>query len=361
VGTVDCDNGSSNKQGMNTMNEVGSRVSSLWLTITLLAAAAARGGEVSVQTDSTTGWQIYTLRQNRMVVQVVPQTGCNVFSIQMDGVQYLRVPEQLSQLPGVGYGNPILYPTPNRVAAAQFTFGGKTYKFPPNNGENFIHGLVHSATWKTIGTDSGANAASVHCELAFEPGTKHYQLFPFAHVVQLLIRVEETAVRWTYEIDNRQGHTAVPFGIGFHPYFVYQGQRSQTFLEVPATHVMEAVELLPTGKLLELGKTKYDLRQPTPLEGLMLDDVYFGMTRERPAVIDFRDAKRKITLAASDDFTHMVVYTPEQPFFCVENQTCSTDAHNLHKRGMSDVAHLRVCQPGMVMSGWVEYRFGSYH
>ncbi len=342
------------------MGNASTRASLLWLTMTLFAATATRAGEVSVQTDSATGWQIYTLRQNKMVVQVVPEAGCNVFSIQLDGVQYLKVPDKLSQLPGVGYGNPILYPTPNRVAAAQFTFGGKTYNFPPNNGANFIHGLVHSAAWKVAETQSGRDGSSIHCELAFEPGTKHYELFPFAHVLRLQIGVTDSAVGWIYDVDNLRGDTGIPFGIGFHPYFVYQGRRSQTYLEIPASHVMEAVELLPTGKLLELRGTKYDLQKPTSLEGLLLDDVYFGMTQQRPAVIDFRDAKRQITLAASYHFSHMVVYTPEQPFFCVENQTCSTDAHNLHARGMSDVANLRVCQPGTVAHGWVEYRFRSY-
>ena len=29
----------------------------------------------------------------------------------------------------------------------------------------------------------------------------------------------------------------------------------------------------------------------------------------------------------------MVVYTPEMDFFCLENQTCMTDAHNFYDKG----------------------------
>src|SRR5262249_14326704 len=129
----------------------------------------------------------------------------------------------------------------------------------------------------------------------------------------------------------------------------------------PATHLMEAEKLLPTGKLLDLAGSNLDLRQPKSLEGLFADDVFFGIRPSHPAVIDFRQPKLKITLSASEDFTHLVLYTPkDQPWFCVENQTCSTDAHNLFAKGLKTESHLQIVEPGKTASGFVEYRFGSY-
>ncbi len=334
------------------------RLSSFVLPLVLVSAAIS--GEVTVQTDDETGWREYTLSQGATVAHVVPEAGCNVYSIRVDGTEYFRSPTQLKDLPGVGYGNPVLYPTPNRVRGAQFRFQGKSYKFQPNNRGNFIHGLVHSTAWRVASSRADADVAQIRCELPFQPGTQHYELFPLAHVFRLTITVKDGSVRWTYEVDNREGKQAVPFGVAFHPYFVYQGQRGDTYLQVPATHVMESMELLPTGKLLELSGTKYDLRAGASLKEFVLDDVFFGMSDKRPARIDFRDVKRRVTLRASPEFTHLVVYTPRRPYFCVENQTCSTDAHNLHDQGQRGVAHLQICPSGETMTGWAEYAFGSY-
>jgi aldose 1-epimerase len=67
-----------------------------------------------------------------------------------------------------------------------------------------------------------------------------------------------------------------------------------------------------------------------------------------------------MTCKASADFTHLVVYTPQEPWFCVENQTCSTDAHNLYTLGWDKESHLMVLEPGQTHSGFVEYRFKYY-
>jgi aldose 1-epimerase len=117
---------------------------------------------------------------------------------------------------------------------------------------------------------------------------------------------------------------------------------------------MEAEDLLPTGKLKALDGSPYDLRVPVSLANLRLDDVYWGMLPEHAPGYEARDKGLKVTLGASKEFTHMVVYTPPgKPFFCMENQTCSTDAHNLHARGLQKEAHLLIVDPGKSLSGWL--------
>ena len=327
-----------------------------WL---LLASVSVVAGEVGKRVDAATGWSVYSLQQGSTRALAVPEAGCNVFSIEVGDTQYLRVPEQLAKLPGVGYGTPILYPTPNRVRGAVFHFEGQEFRFPANNRRNFIHGLVHSVAWQVCDTGSSDRDAWLQAELRFEPDQPGWQSFPRSHVLRVTVTVTEGAVRWAYEVDNRLGQAAVPFGFGLHPYFLYQGSRQQTYLQVPASHWMESEELLPSGRLVPLEGTEYDLREPASLWDRRLDDVYFGMSPERPVRIEFRQVGRQVTLLASSEFTHLVVYTPDQPYFCVENQTCSTDAHNLADAGRNDVAHLLVCPAGERCEGWVEYRLGQ--
>ena len=316
-------------------------------------------GEINITTDQATGWKVYTLSQGATMVRVVPEAGANAYSIQHHGVEYLRVPEDLSMLRGVSFGNPILYPMPNRVRGAEFTFDGKTYRFPKNGRGNFIHGLVHSEPFVAAGMRSDGESAELTCELAFEPGGRPYELFPWRHLFRVAIQVREGAVRWTYEVNNQESDRYLPFGVAFHPYFIYQKSRARTFLQVPAMQLMEATRQLPSGKLLPLDGHSLDARQPKSLEGYHADDVFFGMQPDRPARVDFRDVGRIVEFEASADFTHLVVYTPDRPFFCIENQTCSTDAHNLAAQGKNSVAHLQICPPGGRKTGFDEYRFAE--
>lgn len=301
-------------------------------------------------------WEIYTIRYGDTVALAAPDAGCNVYSIRVGDTEFLRVPADLRKLRGVSYGTPVLYPTPNRVRGAKFTYQGTTHSFPPNGRGNFIHGLVHSASWQPTSANVTDDYAELTCRLSFEDELDLYKQFPYAHSVRLAIRVSEKRVRWTYSVENK-GEQTLPYGFALHPYFNYLGERNETFLQVRAKSLMESKKQLPTGKLLELEDHPLDARTPVSLAGYKADDVFFGLKNDPAAIVDYRDKGHKILLSTSKAFTHCVVYTPDRPFFCVENQTCSTDAHNLSSKGQAKVANLNECGPGETQEGWVEYRF----
>src|SRR5438128_10778501 len=73
----------------------------------------------------------------------------------------------------------------------------------------------------------------------------------------------------------------------------------------------------------------------------------------------------RLRITASEAFTHMVIYTlpseADGPFFCLENQTCSTDAINLHSRGLGEMAHLIELRPGESSDGFIQYTGSDTH
>jgi aldose 1-epimerase len=153
----------------------------------------------------------------------------------------------------------------------------------------------------------------------------------------------------------------MPFGFALHPYFSTLSGAADTLVSIPADYVMEADdELLPTGRVLDVRGIMYamfDLRQPVPIANLKLDHVYTGLHKSESAVIAYRKQGMKLRISASEDFTHMVIYTPpDAPFFCLENQTCSTDAVNLHHKGLRELAHLLELRPGESCTGFIEYK-----
>ncbi len=311
--------------------------------------------------DPATGWHVITLSYNApnpseaVSVKICPEGGSNLFSFTFGGVELLRQPDSLRQLQGRGYGTLILYPTPNRVRNAQFTWEGKTYTFPANWHEHFIHGLVRDKPWSYEQAVADEHSARVRTWIDFEPGTPQYRFFPWRSRLSLTFTLSTDGLEIRYEVRN-QDTRALPYGFATHPYFNVLGSRDQTFLWVPAQAHMQAVNYLPTGKLVPLEGTPYDVRRPTPLSKLNLDDVFWGMTPDKPMGWEARDRGIRMTLPASAEFTHAVVYTPPtKPLFCMENQTCSTDAHNLYAKGFQKAAHLLIVQPGTSQSGWVRF------
>ncbi|MEM7558247.1 MAG: aldose 1-epimerase, partial [Planctomycetota bacterium] len=217
-------------------------------------------------------------------------------------------------------------------------------------------GLVNRHPWKLLKSEQREGFISVTCVASFRESSELYKLFPFDHQLYLTIEVREGSVKWSYTIHNH-GKKSLPFGFALHPYFIYQGERSETFLTIPATHMMESEDRMPTGKLIASEELEFPLGKPMSLEGKDFDDVFWGMNTKQPTTIDFRDVQRKIQISTSEHFTHLVVWTPERNYFGIESQTCSTDAHNLHAAGKERESHLQICPPEETMSAWVEYKF----
>jgi glucose/arabinose dehydrogenase/galactose mutarotase-like enzyme len=333
---------------------------SLRLVVTLVAlvlSQAVIAGEIFPYEDPETGSKIYTLKQGSTVARLSPSNGANVFSIEVAGIEYLTPPPDMHDFFGLFYGTPVLYPTPNRVRNARFTFEGREYTLTPNLPPNRIHGLVLDADWKVVGTETTNTSAAVQVALDFREGSRLFEEFPFPHRVLLTIEVKADAVRWMYEVDNTEGTEPVPFGFGLHPGFVYQGARENTWVTLPASHKMEAKDFFPTGRLIPADELDFRLGEPFSLQGRNFDDVFWGLRSTEPAFIDFRDKNREITMSASESFSHVVLYSPDKNSFSVEHQTSSTDAHNLHAAGKVGEASLQICPPGETRSGWVEYRF----
>jgi len=314
----------------------------------------------AVQRDPQTGWNIavlkYTQPENatrNLEARIAAEAGSNLYSLKMGGTELLVQPVEWGTTPSLRYGFPVLFPTPNRVRDSKFTFGGQTYMYPANERTHFIHGLVHKLPWKAGAASADAKSASMETTLDWDSSQPDFKLFPIKHRLSLLFTLDAHGVKLTFTVDN-QDTKRLPFGFAFHPWFQILGDRADTYLRVPAQKHMEAENLLPTGKLTDLAETPYDLREPVSLEILKLDDVYWGLTPDRVPGYEARDKGFKVSLGASPEFTHMVVYTPPgKPFFCMENQTCSTDAHNLYAKGLEKEAHLLIAEKGKKVSGWV--------
>ncbi len=172
-------------------------------------------------------------------------------------------------------------------------------------------------------------------------------------------RLTRDGVTITYTVHNL-GTRDLPYGFALHPYFGTLSGTEGTPVTIPATQVMEADDsLLPTGRLLDVHGVMYamfDLRQAEPVGHLKLDHVYTGLTSLDGTISHISNRRYPCGSPHPSDFTHVVLYTPPVgDYFCLEHQTCATDAVNLAAHGHQDIAHLIDVHPGETQSGYIRY------
>jgi aldose 1-epimerase len=290
--------------------------------------------------------------------RIVPGSGCNLARFTVGGRAVIDFDPALLAAHDFT-GTPVLYPTPNRVRDCRFTWKGRVYPQRREGRDIHEHGLAHLEPWDFEPPTAGREGARFTAWLDCRPGRPMFEAFPFPHRLALEFSLTARGIRVGYAIQNR-GAEELPFGFGLHPYFAKLDGDEATFVSLPAAAVMEATpDLLPTGRLVEADGTALDLRTPVAVGKLDLDHVFTHVERDRRARVEYRESGFAVDLETTPDFSHLVLYTPRfERFFCLENQTCSTDAHNLHARAFAEASGLKTAAPGTVRRGSVTYTVG---
>ncbi|MBM3861206.1 MAG: aldose 1-epimerase [Verrucomicrobia bacterium] len=263
---------------------------------------------------------------------VLPQAGFNCARFAVGNIEFLAPPVDPSALQkgGAGFGWPILFPFPNRIANGEFTFNGKTYRVKDGKG-HAIHGFVHNQPWRVTarGTDNGAWVTGV-TETESNPLLKKF--WPWPCRLTVTYRLAGQSLTMTAVAENL-GTEPMPFGFGVHPYhplpLTPAGTRARCEIQVPCRQRMELTpDCIPTGKRLPSEWLKQ-----RALGDVKLDDVFTSATGDACVL---RDAEWEVRMQADNAFRHWVVYAPQRNVICFEPYTCVTDAFNLHARGVPD-------------------------
>ena len=291
------------------------------------------------------GKEGYLLQNESMEVFVNPEDGMNIYQIDWEGRHMIDWEEARYQRKAT-YGVPVLYPTPNRSENLKIQAYGKQY-------DARMHGLVKNLPFQVKTAETDGQAALVTGVLEWNEKQPDFAMFPFPSTLSITVKALPDEVVWSYQVDNR-GEGELSYGIAIHPYFSKREQEVK--ISVPAASVMEMTEeKIPTGKLIPAGETVPDLRTPVLVDGLSLDHVYTDCPAGAYAEIFYKDCKVK--LEATEEFGHIVVFTPDAPFFCVENQSCSTDCFNLFAKGYARESGLQAVLAGQKKSGEVRFVF----
>jgi Galactose mutarotase and related enzymes len=291
-------------------------------------------------------FEAYELKSKFLRAVINPEDGFNICLLETYGRTLIPFQKERYEK-GMTYGVPVLFPTPNRTRNSEFSFEGANYPA-------VMHGIIRKEPFQIAGTYMNSESAQISGFIEITPGSRIYQQFPFHCSLELTVTVDEKRLRYHYKVNNLGQHD-MPYGFGLHPFFCLE--KEKTYVCINAKDLMvRGEDCLPTGELFSVEGTAYDLSYPRSIDMLNLDDVYVSFAGVPQAII--KNGGLTINLIMSEEFSHIVVYTPmTERFFCIEPQTCSTDAINLYNKGETSKSGLFVLKPGEEGSGDIRFEF----
>lgn len=273
-------------------------------------------------------------------------------------------PDDLKASPS-RYGNPILFPFPNRIRQGQFQWQGKAYNTPVNNGGNAIHGFALKSAWRVTQklADKQFAQATAQWRLSID-SPEHLSHWPADAQIEITYRLDRQSLKASAKISNPDSRP-LPWGLGYHTYFQLpfsqSGSLALTKIVIPASQRWQLRDFLPSGAKEPL-PANLDFRQGLSLKGLKADDVLTDLAhnadgRTECLLMD-TDLGWEVAVATSRSFRELVVFTPSwnPNSIALEPYTQTTDAINLAAKGLD--GGLSVLAPGQseTLDLWITSR-----
>ena len=225
---------------------------------------------------------------------LVPDMGANLVRLAdtRRGIEILRAPagdevEEFRRRPHV-FGLPILFP-PNRIADGQYTFDGRTYRFPITDakGGHYHHGILKSQPFAVSKAWETADEVLVECRYYSNAGNDAiFRDFPHEFKCKIVYRLTAGGLEQKVMFANRSKEP-MPVGVGFHTLMRIPFAGGAAGDYVMRAAIGEQVELsgrnIPTGRKLPLSEKFARLRGA----GLQVEQRRQGsLLLPRAAVVD---------------------------------------------------------------------------
>jgi aldose 1-epimerase len=266
-------------------------------------------------------------------VAIVPAHGGIIrwLKLHKDGVEHEVIQagkDEKSFLAERGAAGMHLFPWPSRIQYGRYSFAGKDYQLAVNEQprQNAIHGLVQYGPFEVTEEFADPNLARLTIRHRFK-GVEGYP-FPF----ELDITHEMTPdgrLTLAYAARNT-GKTAMPLGLGWHPYFHLDEPIDTMQLAFPA----EAAYFLDN-QMIPVAKDFFLEAKPGfSLNDRVLDTPYAVYRDSTIATTQLTSPTKVVTVnvwqeVGEGKFNFVVIYTPpRRNRIAIEPMTCNVNAFN---------------------------------
>ncbi len=260
-------------------------------------------------------------------------------------------------------GHPVLFPFPNRLAGGRLNFEGQTYQLTLNEstGKHAIHGFTPRNPWRVVETSSDSITGEFHLSRDLPDACTQW---PSDFALRLTYRLFTNALEVRARVDNPDSR-ALPFGLGYHPYFrlptAPDAKADEMIAHVSARTLWEADDAIPTGRRVPV-PAALDFRVPRPVGDAVLDQLFTDLVEtpgEDPAPVAWLEhpsTAGRLVVECPSAFRELLLFTPpHRQAVAIEPYTCATDAPNLTDRGIE--AGWRVLAAGESFEVIVRYRW----
>lgn len=235
-----------------------------------------------------------------------------------------------------------LVPFGNRVRGNRFSFEGRDYSLLPNTSwdPHYLHGDGWLAEWRVL-SESVTDV---------EIGLRHRSDgTPYCYEAKQRFTLSQEGLTLHMSVKNT-GDEALPFGLGWHPFFPLT---EQTTLLAEAQRFWTETEGWLPGEPAEI-PADLDFSQPARLPHHWINNGFEGWSGK--ARIAWPEASTALDLVADPIFRHAVIFLSDERFdpgfrrdyFCFEPMSHLANGHNLP--GLGD---LKILQPGESLEGSV--------
>ncbi len=201
----------------------------------------------------------------------------------------------------------VMVPLANRVDRGRFEWLRNEYQLSPNMSPNphYIHGEGwHSDQWQVVSKEQERIAIA----LEYRPTSP--DCWPFAFRAEVSYQLQGAGLLGKLRLVNNAPHP-VPAGMGFHPYFPRHSS-STVLAQVGRVMLVNYEDMMPSDIVTE-DPLIDRLQKGTLLESFM--DNTFSLW-EGDCIIE--QPGQRITMRASQLFSHLHCYSPKEDYFCVE-------------------------------------------
>ncbi|TXB63118.1 aldose 1-epimerase [Phaeodactylibacter luteus] len=282
----------------------------------------------TIDTSDYGPFTAYCLSGGDTSLTLVPGFGACVTSLKLNGQECLDAYQSPKEMQANLWAkNLLLYPFPNRLRRGQYTWGGIDYQFPINDAptENALHGFGLEQRMEVAWQEATADGAGICCRFDYD-GELSYYPFPFR--LEAIFRVSEGAFRLGLRVENT-GYRAMPFGMGWHPYFRLSDDLANHLLCLPPCDMIGVdANMIPTGKRYEY--TTFS--QPRRINAEVLDNAF--ALRQQEGQVQVRLQYQDATLTYWQEcgpgkYPYVQLFTPpHRNCLAIEPMTCNIDAFN---------------------------------
>ena len=238
---------------------------------------------------------------------------------------------------GLKAGCFVMAPFANRIDCGRFAFEGKTVQLPINAPQEgmAIHGFSRMHSWEVVETSD--NRVHVRDEV-------HSDDHPYSYRLDQIIDIAPDGFRISLSIQN-EGDSALPFGIGLHPWFSKTNKATLEFQSNGAPQldtrglpqgIPEAIDWFTPGNTIALSKLS------------LVNCCFTGWNRE--ATIRWPETSTGLRLKGEGALRHLHVFNPQdRAVFCAEPVSHLPDVIN--RPALGEDAAMTVLNPGEALTG----------